>query len=152
MDRKEELVRYFDLDADGQTLVGVWNGAPWSMSAYDARTGALRNGLEGIPDSFHRLFPLEKGKVGFQFSASDMPPSIVFTGVGAFAVAGAAGRGAGAPDGAGLRVGVGDGAWDGVGAFIGVGTGAVLIAALAAAAAMVDAFFVFSVGSGTLIS
>jgi hypothetical protein len=78
MERKEDLIRYFDLDADGQILVGVWTGAPWSMSAFDARTGAWRNGLEGIPDSFHRLFPLENGKVGFQFSDSDRPSLTVW--------------------------------------------------------------------------
>jgi hypothetical protein len=48
------------------------------MTGYDARTGAFRQGLEGIPGSFHRLFPLEKGKVAFQFSDSDKPALTVW--------------------------------------------------------------------------
>jgi WD40 repeat protein len=62
--KKKGTYAYFD--RDGQSVIVVSTGAPSSLTAFDARTGVLVRDFPKLTGDFCRLFPLEKGKIGFQ--------------------------------------------------------------------------------------
>jgi WD40 repeat protein len=65
-ENKEGMRGEIYLDADGKTIAVATPGKPWSITAYDARTGAVGRNLPNIEGRFTRLFPLPGGNFAFQ--------------------------------------------------------------------------------------